>query len=167
MSRRTSWAGASCPIARAVDVLGEPWTLLILRNATLGTTRFDGFRTELGIADNVLAARLARLVEAGLLVRRPYREGGRTREEYRLTQAGADALPVLESLVAWGTRHTAPAEPTPPMQVVHLVCGESTSPGSTCTSCGGPLRREELAWRRPWLSSDAVPLAEPVAEPVA
>ena len=162
MGRRTSWGGVPCPIARAVDVLGEPWTLLILRNATTGTTRFDAFRADLGIADNVLAARLTRLVEAGLLVRRPYRDGGRTREEYRLTQAGADALPVLEALGAWGTRHTTPAEPAEPMQVVHLACGEPTAPGATCDACGALLRRAELGWRRPWRSPDPVPLAEPV-----
>ncbi|GAA1277351.1 helix-turn-helix domain-containing protein [Pseudonocardia aurantiaca] len=163
MSRRTSWTGVPCPIARAVDVLGEPWTLLILRNATTGTTRFDVFRAELGIADNVLAARLARLVDAGLLVRRPYRDGGRTREEYRLTQAGADALPVLEALGEWGARYTASAEPTDPMQVVHLGCGEPTRPGRGCDACGAPLRRSDLGWRRPWRSPEPVPLAEPVA----
>lgn len=162
MSRRTSWDGAPCPIARAVDVLGEPWTVLILRNATTGTTRFDAFRAELGIADNVLAARLARLVEAGLLVRVPYRDGGRTRQEYRLTRPGADALPVLESLARWGQEHTTPAEPTPPMQVIHLPCGSPTTSGGSCDACGAPLRRSDIGWRRPWRSPDPVPLAEPV-----
>ncbi|MFC7641932.1 winged helix-turn-helix transcriptional regulator [Streptosporangium lutulentum] len=65
-----------CPIGRAVGLLGERWTLLILRNANLGTTRFDAFRAELGVADNILSNRLARLVEAGLLARVPYRDGG-------------------------------------------------------------------------------------------
>jgi DNA-binding HxlR family transcriptional regulator len=162
VNRRTTWTGVPCPIARAVDVLGEPWTLLILRNATTGTTRFDAFRAELGIADNVLATRLARLVDAGLLVRVPYRDGGRTRDEYRLTQAGADALPVLEALGAWGARYTTPAEPTEPMQVIHLACGRPSRRGSTCESCGAPMPRSEVGWRRPWRSPDPMPLAEPI-----
>jgi hypothetical protein len=70
-----------CPIGRAVDILGDRWTLLLLRNATVGVTRFDDFRGRLGIADNILSNRLARLVDAGLLVRVPYRDKQRTRHE--------------------------------------------------------------------------------------
>src|SRR6185437_6288682 len=84
-----------CPIGRAADVLGDRWTLLILRNATVGMTRFDEFKSDLGIADNVLSTRLGRLVDAGLLTKAPYRHEGRTRYEYRLTEAGADVLPLL------------------------------------------------------------------------
>src|SRR3954447_17886676 len=98
MSRRITWEGAACPIARAADVLGEPWTLLILRNATAGTTRFEDFRAELGIPDSVLPPRLPKLAARGLLTKLPSREGARTRHEYRLTQAGSDALPVLHAL---------------------------------------------------------------------
>ncbi|MFG1707809.1 winged helix-turn-helix transcriptional regulator [Nonomuraea sp. M3C6] len=151
-----------CPIGRAVGVLGERWTLLILRNANLGMTRFDAFRAELGIADNILANRLARLVEAGLLVRVPYRDGGRTRQEYRLTAAGADVLPVLRALAVWGQEHTEPYEPTEPMQVIHLLCGQATAPGDICGHCGQPIRRTEEAWLRPWRSDEPYPLAEPV-----
>ena len=97
-----------CPIGRAADVLGDRWTLLILRNATVGMTRFDEFRADLGIADNILSTRLGRLVDAGLLTKVPYRDNGRTRHEYRLTDAGADLLPVLHALAAWGQRHTEP-----------------------------------------------------------
>ena len=80
-------ASRSCPIGRAGDLLGDRWTLLILRDATAGITRFDAFRENLGIADNILSGRLARLVEAGVLAKVPYRDGNRTRQEYRLTQA--------------------------------------------------------------------------------
>ncbi|GAB3155798.1 helix-turn-helix domain-containing protein [Amycolatopsis stemonae] len=162
MSRRITWEDASCPIARAADVLAEPWTLLILRNATAGTTRFEDFRVQLGIADNVLTTRLAKLVDRGLLTKLPYRDGGRTRHEYRLTQAGSDALPVLHALGAWGDAHTSSASAYGPMKLVHTPCGELTRPGEKCDACGKPLVRDDLAWRGSWLTEGEIPLAEPV-----
>src|SRR5689334_7405060 len=129
MSRRITWEDASCPIARAADVLGEPWTLLILRNATAGTTRFEDFRAQLGIADNVLTTRLGKLVDRGLLTKLPYEDGGRTRHEYHLTQAGSDALPVLHALAAWGNAHTEAKSEYSPMSLVHTRCGQLTRPG--------------------------------------
>jgi DNA-binding HxlR family transcriptional regulator len=162
MSRRITWADAACPIARAADVLGEPWTLLILRNATAGTTRFEDFRAQLGIADNVLTTRLAKLVDRGLLTKLPYRDGGRTRHEYRLTRAGSDALPVLHALGAWGDAHTASEAAPGPMTLVHTRCGQLTRPGAKCDSCGKPLARGDLAWRGSWLGEGEVPLADPV-----
>jgi DNA-binding HxlR family transcriptional regulator len=156
-------ASAPCPIGRAVGLLGERWTLLILRNANLGTTRFDAFRSELGIADNILSNRLARMVDAGLLTRVPYRDGGRVRHEYRLTAAGADVLPVLHALAAWGQEHTEPGEPSAPMQVIHRACDHTTTPGDTCGHCGEPIRREDELWLRPWRSAEPFPLADPVA----
>ena len=163
MSPRTSWEHAPCPIARAADVLAEPWTLLILRNATAGMTRFEDFRTQLGIADNVLSTRLAKLVDRGLLTKLPYRDGGRTRYEYRLTEAGSDTLPVLHALGAWGDAHAASTEEYGPMQLVHSVCGQLTRPGELCDACGKPLARAELGWRSSWLSRGEIPLAEPVS----
>ncbi|GAA3648633.1 helix-turn-helix domain-containing protein [Nonomuraea antimicrobica] len=157
-----------CPIGRAVGLLGERWTLLILRNANLGTTRFDSFRAELGIADNILSNRLARMVEAGLLARVPYRGAGRTRYEYRLTTAGAEVLPVLHALAVWGQEHTEPAEPAASMRVIHQRCGQVTLPGPVCDHCGEPVRREEEAWVRPWLSPEPTALASawrPAADP--
>jgi DNA-binding HxlR family transcriptional regulator len=163
MSRRTTWEDASCPIARAADVLGEPWTLLILRNATAGTTRFEDFRGQLGIADNVLTTRLAKLVDRGLLTKLPYRDGGRTRHEYRLTKAGSDALPVLHALGAWGDAHTESTSAYGPMKLVHTDCGQLTRPGAYCDNCGKSLVRDNLTWRGSWLSEGEIPLAEPVA----
>ena len=162
MSRRTTWEDNSCPIARAADILGEPWTLLILRNATAGTTRFEDFRGQLGIADNVLTTRLAKLVERGLLTKLPYRDGGRTRHEYRLTPAGSDALPVLHALGAWGDAHTSSENAYGPMQLVHATCGQLTRPGEKCDNCGKALVRDDLAWRGSWLSQGEIPLADPV-----
>jgi DNA-binding HxlR family transcriptional regulator len=152
-----------CPIGRAAEVIGDRWTLLIMRNATRGMTRFEDFRADLGIADNVLSDRLARLVEAGLLTRVPYRNGGRTRHEYRLTQAGADMTPVLRALADWGTRHTNPAEPAEPMQFLHQTCGHHlTSPQAYCEHCQQPVHRDHQLWLIPWRAGTPYPLAEPV-----
>lgn len=103
----------TCPIARTLEIVGERWTLLLIREALLGSTRFAAFRERLGVAPDVLTARLATLVEHGILERRPYRDGGRTREEYVLTPAGRDLAPVLVALSDWGGEHLpAPAEPS-------------------------------------------------------
>ena len=150
-----------CPIGRAGDLLGDRWTLLILRDATAGITRFDAFRENLGIADNSLSARLARLVEAGVLTKAPYRDGNRTRQEYRLTQAGADLLPLLRALADWGTRHTSPSTAVAPMQMLHVGCGGQVSIGGVCGTCGQAVPREDEAWLRPWHSTEPTPLAMP------
>lgn len=95
-----------CSIARSLEVLGEKWTLLVVREACWGRTRFSEFRAALGVAPDVLADRLATLVDVGVMERRPYRvEGGRQREEYVLTPAGEDLRLVLAALNAWGDQH--------------------------------------------------------------
>lgn len=160
-------AGVPCPIGRAAEAVGDRWMLLILRHAMVGVTRFDGFRSELGIADNILSNRLGRLVESGLLAKVPYRDGGRTRHEYRLTTAGADILPVLHALAAWGQQHTTSAEPAEPMRVLHRTCGHSIAPDGYCPHCERAVDRAEISWLRPWHSLDPIPLAEPVPEPSA
>jgi DNA-binding HxlR family transcriptional regulator len=164
MTRGTARADSPCPVARAAGILGDRWTLLILRNATLGTTRFDDFRSQLGIADNILSIRLARLVEAGLFARLPYRGTGRTRHEYRLTTAGADMLPVLQALADWGIAHTEPSEPVEPMRLIHHACGQALAPGGYCRRCERSLERDEIGWVRPWRSPEPTSLAEPVAD---
>jgi DNA-binding HxlR family transcriptional regulator len=95
-----------CSIARTLGVLGEKWTLLVVREACEGRTRFSEFRSALGVAPDVLADRLATLVDVGVMERRPYRvEGGRQREEYVLTPAGEDLRLVLGALNTWGDEH--------------------------------------------------------------
>lgn len=158
---RAAGAEGPCPIGRAAAVLGDYWTLVILRQLTLGQTRFDRLRQELGVSDNILAARLARLVDEGLLTRIPYRDARRTRHEYRLTEAGAATLPILLGLAAWGQEHTAPAGTAPPMTVLHTACGAQVPPGAVCASCGRPLERDAQEWLVPWYAEHPVAPARP------
>lgn len=102
---------SSCSIARSLGVLGERWTILILRDAFDGLTRFQDFRQSLGIASDILTSRLAALVEYGVMERVDYQEpGSRRRHEYRLTDAGRELLPLLAALQEWGDRHLPRAE---------------------------------------------------------
>ncbi|MDI5969070.1 helix-turn-helix domain-containing protein [Streptomyces sp. SL13] len=160
--RAAERAAVPCPIGRAAEVVGDRWTLLILRDAMVGVTRFDAFRAGLGIADNILSNRLGRLVDGGLLTKVPYREGGRTRHEYRLTPAGADLLPVLDALAVWGGRHTAPGRPAEAMRVLHAVCGRELTAGEYCGHCARPVPLEEIHWLRPWRSAEPRAIAAPV-----
>ena len=105
--QRTSFGNMHCPIARSLDRVGEWWSILILRDAFHGLTRFDEFQKSLGVAPNMLSRRLNALVEAGLLERRRYQERP-PRHEYALTARGRDFHPVLLALLAWGNRHFAP-----------------------------------------------------------
>ena len=153
-----------CPIGRAVETIGDRWALLILRHATLGVSRFDDFRDLLGISDSTLANRLAKLVAAGIFVKVPYRDDRRTRYEYRLTEAGADLLPVLHALANWGEGHTRSGKRGQrPMKIVHDVCGGQIPSGQFCPRCDREAERNEISWIRPWRSNDPFPLAEPVA----
>src|SRR5271170_274588 len=104
--QRKSFGNMHCPIARSLDRVGEWWSILILRDAHYGLTRFDEFQKSLGIAPNMLTRRLNGLVDAGLLERHQYSLRP-PRSEYRLTEAGIDFKPVLFSLLAWGNRHFA------------------------------------------------------------
>jgi DNA-binding HxlR family transcriptional regulator len=131
-----------CSLARALEVLGERWTLLIVRDALRGLVRFDDFQRSLGVARNVLTDRLGRLVEAGILDRVPYQDRP-TRYEYRLTPMGRElGVPVM-SLMHWGDRHLAgPAGP--PRLTRHHGCGGDVRVTATCTACGETLRPGEL-----------------------
>ena len=106
MERALDPGAERCSIARSLEVLGQKWSLLIVREAMWGRTRFADFRARLGVAPDVLTDRLGRLVDAGILERRPYREDGeREREEYVLTDAGRALLPVLAAMSAWGDEY--------------------------------------------------------------
>src|SRR5262249_54032270 len=109
--RRKNFGNMQCPIARSLERVGEWWSILILRDAFHGLSRFDDFQQSLGIAPNMLARRLKALVETGLLERRRYSERP-PRDEYVLTQAGRDFRPVLWALLAWGNKYFAPEGPS-------------------------------------------------------
>jgi DNA-binding HxlR family transcriptional regulator len=126
-----------CSIARTLEVIGDRWTMLIIRNVFLGMRRFDDFQNDLGIARNVLSDRLARLVDEGILERHPYRQRPE-RFEYRLTEKGIDLWPVMVSLMKWGDRH-APEEAGPPTLVLHRGCGGEVDERLVCTECGEPV----------------------------
>ena len=126
-----------CSIARALSVVGDRWTLLILREAFSGIDRFDAFQRHLGIARNVLADRLERLVGHGILERRAYQMRPR-RDAYELTKKGRDLYPLLLALMSWGDRHMSGSE-GPPVRLVHAVCGKRARGIAVCSECGEPL----------------------------
>jgi len=156
MALRSDWSTRACPIARGLDVLGDPWVMLILREVVQGVHRYDQLRESLGAADNVLSDRLRRLVDEGVLTRRPYSSGNRRRSEYLLTDAGADALPVLHALLRWGNRHT-PA-PKGPMRILHRDCGAEARSADRCDTCGVALTVENVAWVKPSQSGGPIVL---------
>lgn len=152
-----------CPITRAVDVLADRWTLLILKNANVGMTRFDEFSTDLGIAENILSARLNRLVGVGLLTKVPYETGLRPRFEYKLTRSGADVLPILHTLSDWGHRHTAAVGSSAvPITFLHVDCGTPMQPGEYCPTCEIRVPRDREVWVRPWRDPVVSPMADPI-----
>jgi DNA-binding HxlR family transcriptional regulator len=120
-----SFGNMSCPIARSLERVGEWWSILILRDAFLGLTRFDQFQKSLDIAPNILARRLHALVKAGLLERRNY-SARPPRDEYVLTARGRDFRPVLWAILAWGNKHFAPEGAT--VVVVDSETGEQAEP---------------------------------------
>ena len=160
MPLRTSWAQDNCPIARAADVFGDPWSLLVLREVFMGNKRFEGIKKSLGVADNILSERLRRLVEAGVIVARPYSAGARPRNEYLLTAAGGDVLPVLHAMLGWAQKHTA--SPTGKMlRIVCATCGSEAGPGTTCQSCGTEMTVQTTIWEHPRNPGQPIELAGP------
>ncbi|MBO0710853.1 MAG: helix-turn-helix transcriptional regulator [Acetobacteraceae bacterium] len=134
--QRKSFGNMQCPIARSLERVGEWWSILILRDAFQGLTRFDQFQKSLGIAPNMLTRRLNALVEAGLLERHRYSEHP-PRDEYRLTARGRDFRPVLWALLAWGNRHFAPEGAS--VVVVDSQTGEPADPVLVDRRTGRPL----------------------------
>ncbi|TNH30299.1 helix-turn-helix transcriptional regulator [Micromonospora orduensis] len=121
---RESWSMTNCSVARAMDVVGSRSTILIMRDALLGTRRFDEFVRRVGIGEPAMAARLKEMVAAGLLERIPYREPGqRTRHEYQLTRKGRELLPVITALRNWGDTWSAD-DAGPAIIARHHDCGE-------------------------------------------
>jgi DNA-binding HxlR family transcriptional regulator len=154
-----TYSGQVCSAARALEVIGERWTILIVRDAFLGVRRFDDFQRSLGIARNVLQGRLERLVENGILERVRYQERPE-RFEYRLTEKGLDLWPVVVSLLAWGDRHMAPDGP--PVVLEHRGCGGRVNDRRICEACGALLGpRDASARRGPALADAAADAVQP------
>jgi DNA-binding HxlR family transcriptional regulator len=138
---RHDYPGQVCSIAKALEVVGERWSLLIVRDVMGGRRRFDDLQKGLGIARNVLSTRLQRLVEEDILERRPYQESP-PRYEYFLTEKGLDLWPALIALLGWGDRHT-PYPDGPPMVIVHKECGGRVSDRGICEECGELLHARD------------------------
>lgn len=141
--QRKSFGNMSCPIARSLERVGEWWSMLILRDALHGMTRFDEFQKSLGIAPNMLTRRLNALVEAGLLERRRYSERP-PRDEYVLTPRGRDFRPVIISLLAWGNRHFAPEGAS--VLLVDTRTGAAADPILVDRATGRPIEEPEHAF---------------------
>lgn len=131
-----------CSVARTLSVVGDRWTLLVLRDCFLGVRRFDEFERRLGITRHVLADRLKKLVEHGVLYKAPYQEKP-LREEYRLTEKGLDLHTVVMALVHWGNKHMAD-ERGAPIEHVHKGCGQVMQPLTTCSCCGEPVGARDI-----------------------
>lgn len=125
-----------CSVAQCLEVVGEWWSMLILRDVFLGVSRFDDFQERLGISRNILNQRLNRLVETGVLARVPYSEHP-PRYDYRMTEKGRELWPVLNAMRQWGDKYAAPGGP--PLQVVHKACGSVSEAVLTCSVCGVPV----------------------------
>lgn len=132
----------SCSIARAVDVLGDTWSVLVIREMFLGTHRFDQLQEHLGIARNVLAARLRRLVAHGILSKRLYQEHP-PRFEYHLTRKGVDLYPVIIGLMQWGDRYLTDGKGGP-VVLEHTTCGQRTELLPACSACGQPINPRDM-----------------------
>lgn len=160
--KKASFADMHCSIAQSLEVIGEWWTLLILRDAFLGVTRFEHFASRLGIARNVLTSRLDTLVEHDVLTRVPYDEA-RGRYDYQLTDKGRALLPVMIALRQWGDEWIL-GPGNEPIVAEHVTCGATTHAVLTCDHCHEELRLDDLRARRgpgyaepPLLPADTTP----------
>jgi DNA-binding HxlR family transcriptional regulator len=152
---RKSFSEMHCSVAQCLEVVGEWWSMLIVRDAFLGVTRFDRFQRRLGISRNVLNQRLDHLVSAGVFERRPYNQHP-VRYDYRLTQKGRDLWPVLTAMRQWGDAHAAPDGP--PLVLVHRTCGHVVDAVVTCSACGAPIAAKDVrAVRGPGAVEDLIP----------
>jgi DNA-binding HxlR family transcriptional regulator len=142
---RNDYADQSCSIAGALEVVGERWSLLIVRDILLGLRRFDELQADLGIARNVLQTRLTRLQEHGVLERVPYQERP-LRHEYRLTEKGLDLWPMIVALMKWGDRYATP-QGGPAVVIEHRGCGGTVDEHRICEACGAKLKARDAIGR--------------------
>jgi DNA-binding HxlR family transcriptional regulator len=129
---RKSFADMGCSVAQCLETVGDSWTMLIVRDAFKGVTRFDEFQENLGVPRNTLRDRLAKLVDSGVLVKVPYSDHP-PRYDYLLTDAGRDLWPVLTAMRQWGDQH---GRPDGPIRMAHAACGTTAETVVVCGSCG-------------------------------
>lgn len=158
--RRTSVADMNCSVAQCVEVVGDWWTMLILRDVFLGVRRFEEIQRRLGVSRNVLTQRLELLVDHEVLRRVQYQDRP-VRHEYRLTDKGRDLWPVLDAMRRWGDTWAAPAGP--PLELVHETCGERTHAVSSCAACGEPVSASNVRAVAGPGATDGGPLRKPFA----
>jgi DNA-binding HxlR family transcriptional regulator len=140
---RLRYSDENCSIKGALEIVGEKWSLLVLREAFFGVSRFDDFHRALGCARNLLSDRLAKLVDEGVLQRIAYQEPGqRRRHEYRLTEKGLDLLTALVALMQWGDRWTADPD-GPSVEVLHRGCGAAVHAVLACEQGHGTLAPQD------------------------
>ena len=142
MGRTADYSHQTCGIAATLEVVGDPWTLLILRDSFRGVRRFEQWQERLGVARNVLAARLKSLVAHGVLTTRLYSDRP-PRKEYLLTPKGRDLMPVLLSLSNWGQKHIYESGEAPG-QFIHVPCGHILEPALTCAHCNDLVKASDL-----------------------
>jgi len=140
--KRTPFADWPCSVARSVDLLGDWWTPLVLRECYYGVRRFDAFQRSLGIGRNILTQRLNRLVDEGLLERRPYQDRP-VRHEYLLTDKGRDFFPVIAAMVRWGDRWLA-GDDGPPVVLHHTTCDQDMHAEVVCSRCGESIELRDV-----------------------
>ena len=142
--QRKSFESMNCSVAQCLEVVGEWWSMLIIRDAFLGVRRFDDFQSRLGISRNILNVRLTTLVEADVLERVAYQQRP-PRYEYRLTDKGRDLWPVLTTMREWGDKWAAPNGA--PLEILHDACGEVMHLNHTCSTCGQAADRRSIHLR--------------------
>ncbi|RKG36730.1 winged helix-turn-helix transcriptional regulator [Acinetobacter rongchengensis] len=131
-----------CSVARTLSVIGDTWSMMIIRNAFLGIRRFDDFHKNLGVTRHVLTARLNTLVEEEILYKAPYTETQK-RFEYRLTQKGLDLYPILMSIIHWGDTYMDKGQGAP-VDCIHKTCGHKFHPVMVCSECSEPLNPKQV-----------------------
>lgn len=141
--KRSSVAHLNCSVAQTLDVVGEWWTLLVVRNLMWGQHRFEAIQSDLGIARNILSDRLVTLVQHDIVERIKYQDHPE-RFEYHLTDKGRELFPVIAALMAWGDKWAAPMEA--PVHLVHQ-CGHAVTPTVVCDQCGQPLLLSDVRLR--------------------
>ncbi len=142
---RTSFTDMRCSLARSLELIGEWWSPLIIRDLFLGVRRFDDIVEDLGISRNLLTRRLKALIGAGIVERCAYRQRPK-RWEYGLSAKGIDLIPTLLALTEWGDRWAGPKEGRP-ILFVHATCGHQFRPTVTCSVCGQSLSADAVAAR--------------------